>query len=919
MKNKIIILSVLVLFFAPLFSSAYSIDPVNVTIVVASSGQESSFNFKIQEPGEECKEVCDYDEFGEYCWQECQSIWEDKESFSLQTENLTASRLVENVWPGGVRIIQDDALGFKVSGVICVSGNPDDSFHYQQNGVVIYPQSGSNITCTFTNIKAQNPVLIVPGLTGTEMKKDSALLWLDLSKMFTDVGDSFLDVLGFNNDLTSSDSSVSVLNVIGVAKLFGADVFNYTKGLIDEFRSQEYIEGKNLFLFPYDWRYGVSGKYTNGKNNSDLLKEKIDEILQETGSSEVDVVAHSMGGLIVKKYVMDNPTNNNIGKAVFVGVPNTGAPEAVKILLQGDNFGIPWLADAEVKKISENFPASYDLLPSRQYYDTSYLALVDIGWGIGNPTEKNLNYDEAKSYLTGDKGLNEQALINAENLHTQNFDNYDLRTAGVDLYSITGCKSPTIAQIAEVKSKDILGNSHTEYAGVKETSGDGTVPFGSSDSIAVDDDNVFYVIKANHGKMLSADGSRQEIVNLISGSNLDIGDKVITRTVLSADNTKCQLTGFWISKHSPVLIEALDQDGKRAGIASDGSIQNDIPGAAYEVMGEQAFIFLPTDDGQVYSVNMQGTGAGTYTIKVQDIVNSQAGQTQVFSNLPVTAELTGQINLVGATTLLVKQTANSVPETILPQATLTAEQSDDYFTPVSTATLDGTAGQAGFYKSDVKVNIKATDDLSGVLNVQYNLDNAGFQKITGDTASFIVLTEGKHTVIFFSADKNGNNEQEKTVEFTIDKTAPEAVIEFDQVAKDIKFTGKDNSQVSVSDKDDTTTLTDQAGNTTEIKLLNKNRKMLRMVSGIKSIKYNGVSANTSRTLMSYLWVFDWKKNLIALSQSVLYKNGYNILAVYDGKNTRLMGKDSSGRILKTLKGLKIIKITTNKGDLTWSY
>jgi triacylglycerol esterase/lipase EstA (alpha/beta hydrolase family) len=41
------------------------------------------------------------------------------------------------------------------------------------------------------------------------------------------------------------------------------------------------------------------------------LAKKIQDIMAQTGSDKVDVVAHSMGGLIVKKYVMDNPTTNH--------------------------------------------------------------------------------------------------------------------------------------------------------------------------------------------------------------------------------------------------------------------------------------------------------------------------------------------------------------------------------------------------------------------------------------------------------------------------------------------------------------------------------------------------------------------------------------------------------------------------------
>ncbi len=56
-----------------------------------------------------------------------------------------------------------------------------------------------------------------------------------------------------------------------------------------------------------------------------------------------------------------------------------------------------------------------------------------------------------------------------------------------------------------------------------------------------------------------------------------------------------------------------------------------------------------------------------------------------------------------------------------------------------------------------------------------------------------------------------------------------------------------------------------------------------------------------------------------LSQHVNSRKDYNVTADFDGKNTVLEGKDVGGKIKKTFSGLKIIKITTNKGDFDWNY
>ncbi|MCX6723171.1 MAG: hypothetical protein NT094_03880, partial [Candidatus Staskawiczbacteria bacterium] len=840
MKNKLIIFFSLIaiIFFVPLVSFAYFAPLANLTIVTNVQGQERSVSFNLEKWGyiekyDETKDTCkDCAEDDENCFQTCNNGyvsyygWDNYDNFLLQTENLSALKTITVVADDRYKLLQDNVDGLKINNIFCTSDNPNDVFWYEKDSVSFNPIERENITCTFSNVKDKTPVLIVPGITGTELKKGDEKLWADITRIIVDPSDSFLDVLQFNKNLTPTNFGLNTGSVIskeiidvGVGNV---SVFDYTDGLINEFEGQGYVENESLFTFPYDWRYGVSGKYSDGKTNSDLLAQKIQAIMTQTGADKVDVIAHSMGGLITKQYVMNNPTDNHIGKAIFVGVPNTGAPKAVKALVQGDNFGISFgpvgLNDQELKKIAQNMPAIYDLLPSQQYYNTagSFVSKIDIGYGIGEPTEKDLNYQDFSSYLA-EKNTNAQAILNAQTLHTESFDNFDMRASGVDLYSIDGCKTGTMANFLEVKYKDILGNYHTEYDNIKLKTGDGTVPMLSSTNLPIDQNKKYYALSSNHSKLLSADGSRQEIVNLIAGSSLPVSSNLITQ-----DISQCQLTGKIIEIFSPVDIVVTDQSGNKMGLAN-GNVINNIPNASYEVMGEHKFLYLPQDNGQTYNINLQGTGEGIFTIKVKDMQNSQVVQTENFVDIPVTPALTGTVNLAGQTSLMVQQNPDSQSQTILP------------------------------------TNTKDYDDFMPVF----------------------------------------------------DTTPPEAIIQFDHVKKDLVFSSSENN-VSVQDKDNVIILTDKVGNTTEIDLKAKNRKIL-MQAEVKAIKYNGVVVDVSKNKMAFLWLFDKNNNLKMLSQHVQNKNGYNILAVYNGKNTSLIGKDSSGKILKSVSGLKLIKITTNKG------
>jgi hypothetical protein len=754
MKNKLIIVLVLVVIFAPTFCFT-AVPPLTFLTIIVNTEEDAVFHYHLS---------------GEF-----------PDSVDIQTQDLYGSAPLDFFTNGGTYTLSQNSVhGLKIDNIFCVSNNPSTTFFYQPDRVTFTPFRGETIVCTFNNVKTstKNPVLIVPGLLGTEMKKGNEKLWADVPRMLASIRDEFMDPLSFGSNLKPSDPMVYASSVIR-----SEAAFDYTENLIDEFADQSYLENETLFTFPYDWRYGVSGVMLTGETNSDLLKEKIDEILQQTGADKVDVVAHSMGGLLVKQYVMENPTDNNIGKAIFVGVPNTGAPKAVKVLLQGDNFGVLGLNDSEIKKISENMPSAYDLLPSQKYYDVkgSFIKTIEeVELTTENPTQQNivddLDYQEMKSFLVDDHSLNSLALSGAENLHTQTFDNFDMRTAGVDVYNITGCKTATLEKITEIKHNAPLG-SFVEYRNLNFALGDGTVPFESATNLPVDQDNKYYALVADHGKMLSQNGIRQEIVNLISGSELTVLDSLVTQ-----DISQCQLNGKAIKVYSPIDITITDQDGNKLGLASDKSLLNEIPNSDFEVWGDHKFVYLPTDGGQTYNVNINGTDNGIYTIKIEDIQNSQIGNTEVFSNLPVTTALAGQISLSGgATTLILDTNGDGVTDqTLEPSAVLSTEQADDLIPPVSTATIIGEQKKPDkkivswlkqkkqdSIQAGMEIEITATDENSGVLDIEYNLDNAGFKKIDGDKVEVIVLGEGEHTIIFFATDKAGNNETEQTLSFEI--------------------------------------------------------------------------------------------------------------------------------------------------------
>jgi len=156
---------------------------------------------------------------------------------------------------------------------------------------------------------------------------------------------------------------------------------NVYKALIKKLEKSGYEEGKTLFIAYYDWRKPVS------ENWEKYLKPKIEEAKQKSGRDHVDLVAHSMGGLLSRAYIQSDNYGNDVNKFVMMGTPNYGAAESYVVwegglYPQNWSVGTKWFANGiqnslrktrnkkDLKQplsFREFFPSIKDLLPTTPF------------------------------------------------------------------------------------------------------------------------------------------------------------------------------------------------------------------------------------------------------------------------------------------------------------------------------------------------------------------------------------------------------------------------------------------------------------------------------------------------------------------------------------------------------------------------
>ncbi|MBU2524247.1 alpha/beta hydrolase, partial [Patescibacteria group bacterium] len=573
------------------------------------------------------------------------------------------------------------------------------------------------------------PVILVPGILGTKLYNGDEEIWANYWDLITDSGDDFMNVLAMNYDGTTI-SNITTGDIIRDAPF--TDVFT---GLLDEFEDLGYEENTDLFVAPYDWRLDI-------RTSAQTLKQRIDNVVSQTNSENVNMVAHSMGGLLTKQYILDNGSSL-MNKIIFVGTPHLGAPKAAKALLFGDSMGVPALDLARVKYIGQYMLSIYELLPSSFYLDQMGYYYYDSMQGV------IYDYENTSQFLI-DSGLSPILLADAENFHSDLMDNFD--TTGLDIYNINGCNKPTITRI--IKRGD------EEYA-LDMLAGDETVPLNSSNALILDSNRVYYFNDAKHSTMPSANGIKELITQIITESTINLPDNA------TQDSSQCYIAGKLVSVHSPVNLHIYDSEGNHVGRGENGDIEYNISGVAYEEIGENKFVFLPESVGEEYRIELDGTDEGTFSLRVSKVENNEVIETAYYSDIPVNSSSEATITLsenVSSTVLQVDESGSGSFETVAVASVLNSEQSADTTKPITTISTTGGTSSAVF-------TLSATDDNSGILKTEYSLDNA--QTWSNYSNSVIIKTIGETTVLYRSKDRAGNFEDYKS---EIIRVASSAVI-----------------------------------------------------------------------------------------------------------------------------------------------
>ncbi len=350
-----------------------------------------------------------------------------------------------------------------------------------------------------------------------------------------------------------------------------------------------YTPDEDLFSFAYDWR-------NSNVTTAELLKQKIDAVKAICACDKVDLVAHSMGGLVARQYVQSNEYDNDVDQLIFLGTPHRGAPKAY-LMWEGGEFVSPALSDGLTQRFlkgearKNGFSTVFAYLQNRPVSSVEQL-LPDY------------------SYLTENNVLRAYPTEYPQNafLETLNNSVSTLLNAGIDLHSFIGTVGNTITGVSVIDApeksplwehgypENFDGNGNR---GLTLGAGDATVPLPSASFIAA----ASTTLSSSHSAL--PEDASGAVVELMTGNP--------ATTIVDTWNIP-NMKMLLFQLFSPADILITDPHGRRIGMLGLTET-NEIPGAFYAGPNASVeYITIPNPIEGTYTITVQGTGTGSYEV-----------------------------------------------------------------------------------------------------------------------------------------------------------------------------------------------------------------------------------------------------------------------------------------------------------------
>jgi pimeloyl-ACP methyl ester carboxylesterase len=200
--------------------------------------------------------------------------------------------------------------------------------------------------------QSERPVVVIPGILGSKLAgADGEILWGDRGSL-GNFGRLDLDPTGAGREIKLA-GLVDRIRMLGPFWTIHAydDLLVHLRGL-------GFRDGQTLLPFAYDWR---QSNYETAQRFDAFVRQQ--ETLRD---GQFDVVAHSMGGIVAKVWMLEHGGAQRVRKVIYLGTPFQGSMNSLGTLTEGWGIFQNRIAGGIdlIRNTMLSFPAAYELFPS---------------------------------------------------------------------------------------------------------------------------------------------------------------------------------------------------------------------------------------------------------------------------------------------------------------------------------------------------------------------------------------------------------------------------------------------------------------------------------------------------------------------------------------------------------------------------
>jgi pimeloyl-ACP methyl ester carboxylesterase len=205
--------------------------------------------------------------------------------------------------------------------------------------------------------ETRRPLIFVPGFLGSRLCRpkadnpvESVVVWGTLRAL------SQFPMIRLSSSKAEAADDIKPCGLVREIVYLGLFTQEVYGPVIAHLRLLGYREGRDLFIFDYDWRRSV---FENAELLGAFVRERV-----PNASQRVDILAHSMGGLISRVYAVKFDGSTRIARLFSAGTPFLGSVKVFETMEKGwgaINHLMGGLT--AVRQTMLSFPSLYELMP----------------------------------------------------------------------------------------------------------------------------------------------------------------------------------------------------------------------------------------------------------------------------------------------------------------------------------------------------------------------------------------------------------------------------------------------------------------------------------------------------------------------------------------------------------------------------